>query len=396
MKNVVIIETAIRGLIKNKKRTILTMIGVIVGISSIITIISLGNAFQNKMTETIMKKNSHLDKYKFSIYYYSDLNYDQSQEKKEIFTESDINMIKNISTVKDAKILKDNFENIMEDIKTVVKNNKQKFAFEIVKNYEKNIVFGKGISILDNKLYNDYIIISKKDASKIFDDPRMAINQDILIGGNYFKIVGVYNSDDGSSFKMSSNSYKEKINTDSTSSMLEITLKKGANIEKEKRNILKKLNNYGSIASLGEYLETDTEGALEILKSVTNIITYFLVTIASISLFTAGIGIMNMMYVSVSERTLEIAIRRAVGASKLNIQIQFLLEGIMVSMAGGIIGYILGLLVSFLITVIINVTIKIDLFTVLGTMFFSITLGIIFSIIPAKKAVEKDLIKILK
>jgi putative ABC transport system permease protein len=105
---------------------------------------------------------------------------------------------------------------------------------------------------------------------------------------------------------------------------------------------------------------------------------------------------MNMMYISVSERTKEIGIRRALGATQQSIRLQFLLEGVTLTLVGGLIGYVVGIGFAYLIGSFIDVTVFIDLFTILLAVGIASGIGILFSVIPASEAAKKDLIDILR
>lgn len=137
------------------------------------------------------------------------------------------------------------------------------------------------------------------------------------------------------------------------------------------------------------------------MKSVGNIldtITYFVAAVAGISLFIAGIGVMNVMYISVTERTEEIAIRRAFGATGKNIEVQFLVESVILCLIGGIIGLILGIGLATLIDFVTPDMIKssVSLGSVLLAVSVSTLIGIIFGWVPARAAAKKELIDIIK
>lgn len=122
------------------------------------------------------------------------------------------------------------------------------------------------------------------------------------------------------------------------------------------------------------------------LESTTKVLSMLLGCIAAISLLVGGIGIMNIMLVSVTERTKEIGLRKAIGANRQDIMIQFLIESVMLSLIGGFVGVALGLGVSFLITSIAGWAIKVSLFSILLATIFSLAIGIVFGLWPAHKA----------
>ena len=135
---------------------------------------------------------------------------------------------------------------------------------------------------------------------------------------------------------------------------------------------------------------------ISMLGSILNTITIFISLVAGISLFIAGIGIMNMSYTLVSERTLEIGIKRAIGAQKSDIKKEFLLEGILISVTGGLIGYILSIVIANIISTFMGMIITPNLFTASIAIIISALVGIFSSILPASKASNANTIDILK
>ena len=125
---------------------------------------------------------------------------------------------------------------------------------------------------------------------------------------------------------------------------------------------------------------------LEVMNETIGMVIAVLTLIASISLLVGGIGIMNMMLVSVSERTTEIGLRKALGARPKTIQMQFLLEAVMLSLLGGIIGILLGNLLSLLFAAWLQVDFELSTGAILLAFLFSATVGIIFGWAPARKA----------
>ncbi|WP_234984610.1 ABC transporter permease [Pilibacter termitis] len=159
---------------------------------------------------------------------------------------------------------------------------------------------------------------------------------------------------------------------------------------------LKLLRNKGNNRLSGTYETFDMSALTDGIGNVLSMLTYFISAIAGISLLIAGVGVMNMMYISVAERTKEIGIRRALGAKRRDIRLQFLLEGVFLTVIGGIIGYIFGFLVALTISVFLPFQVAPDFFTLSLALGVSGFIGILFSVIPANKAANKDLIEILR
>jgi len=141
--------------------------------------------------------------------------------------------------------------------------------------------------------------------------------------------------------------------------------------------------------------------ALSIITNVTNVLKYFLTGIAAISLLVGGIGIMNIMLISVNQRVREIGLRRAVGARSRHILTQFLIESSFITLIGGVIGIIFGILVAFLASIIINALgytwqFLISPSSIVVATFVSIMIGVLFGIYPAKKAAKISPIEALR
>jgi putative ABC transport system permease protein len=144
------------------------------------------------------------------------------------------------------------------------------------------------------------------------------------------------------------------------------------------------------------YSVSSQEDLMETMTSVSDTMTLMLGGIASISLLVGGIGIMNIMLVSVSERTKEIGIRKAIGANRKSILLQFLIEAVVLSTLGGVIGVFIGLGVSKLMEVFSSITISYSPSVPLLAFFFSLLIGVVFGVFPANKASKLNPIQALR
>ncbi|MBN2248888.1 MAG: FtsX-like permease family protein, partial [Campylobacterales bacterium] len=157
---------------------------------------------------------------------------------------------------------------------------------------------------------------------------------------------------------------------------------------RERRNIEKADEDDFQVRSMTALLDTITQ--------VTAALTVMLGAVAAISLIVGGIGIMNIMLVSVTERTREIGIRMAVGAMAKDILVQFLIESIVLSGLGGIVGIAVGMLITFGVATWLDIALVIDPFITMIALLFSMVIGILFGIIPAKKAANMNPIDALR
>ena len=186
------------------------------------------------------------------------------------------------------------------------------------------------------------------------------------------------------------------IKGDEASYSIVVTMKKGIRPDEVTNKVLDKLKKSGSMRQQGSYRSFDTAILSKGIGKVLSTITYFITAVAGISLFIAGVGVMNMMYISVSERTKEIGIRRALGATQRSIMIQFLIEGVLLTFTGGVIGYIIGMILAYGIGSLMKIHVTVDLFTIVVAVGVSTLIGLIFSVMPAREAAKKDLIDILR
>ncbi|MFK5672855.1 ABC transporter permease [Mammaliicoccus sciuri] len=391
MKNLPnIISVSLKSIMKNKRRNIFTMIGIIIGIAAVITIMSLGNGFKKTAADEFADTGASKGQAMISF-----MPENMEGSKENPFDKQDIELVKQIDGVTDAKIKEDD----SQSYGAKMTNSQKQYDINIFKkDLVDNASEGKGFTQSDNELKEKVVTIDQTIAKKAFKGD--AIGKTLFIDDQGFKIVGIVNNP---MYENTVNMPSETFNRymgDLSQELPQLELKVDNDDNKKEiaNKAAKLLNKRGSGMSEGNYQYSDME---EVMKSITQVfdaITYFVAAVAGISLFIAGIGVMNVMYISVAERTEEIAIRRAFGAKGRDIEIQFLIESIVLCLIGGIIGLIIGILISKLVEAVTPDMVQsvVSLGSILLAVGVSTLIGIVFGWIPARSASKKELIDIIK
>lgn len=391
MKNLPnIISVSLKSIMKNKRRNIFTMIGIIIGIAAVITIMSLGNGFKKTASDEFADTGASKGQAMISF-----MPENMVGSKENPFDKQDIDLVKQIDGVTDAKIKEDDSQSYGAKM---TNSQKQSDINIFKKDRVDNASEGKGFTQSDNELKEKVVTIDQTIAKKAFKGD--AIGKTLFIDDQGFKIVGIVNNPMyENTVNMPSETFNRYMgNLSQELPQLEIKVDNDDNKKEIANKAAKLLNKRGSGMSEGSYQYSDME---EIMKSITQVfdaITYFVAAVAGISLFIAGIGVMNVMYISVAERTEEIAIRRAFGAKGRDIEIQFLIESIVLCLIGGIIGLIIGILISKLVEAVTPDMVQsvVSLGSILLAVGVSTLIGIVFGWIPARSASKKELIDIIK
>ena len=180
--------------------------------------------------------------------------------------------------------------------------------------------------------------------------------------------------------------------------LIQISVEDGASTEKVEQAVTQLLRERRHISSNEEddFSVMDMKEIANMLSGTTKVLTMLLGAVAAVSLLVGGIGIMNIMLVSVTERTREIGIRLAIGATEREVLLQFLVEAVMLSSLGGVVGIILALTGSFALTDLMQIPFVFNLGIVVISFLFSAAVGVIFGYFPARKAAQLDPIEALR
>lgn len=289
-------------------------------------------------------------------------------------------------------------------VELYIRGKKLTKKIERVEETSETLLAGRQLTQTDNDTLNKVVVIDEVLAQKLYNDPEKALGKGFEVMNELFTIVGIKASQNGS-LSMENQaplayfpikSYDHYFNKPESRSILNLEIEPGEDLEKVTAEVIKQLNFSGSLRNTGEYEHYNPKSEIDEMGSILDNLTLFISAVAGISLFIAGVGVMNMMYISVSERTKEIGIRRALGATEKDIKKQFLAEGLTLTLLGGLTGYLLGMILGLVSSMFLPFTVRPDLFTISLAVGISTIIGVVFSYMPASAASKKDLIDIMK
>ena len=396
-------QMALTSLYANKMRSLLTMLGIIIGVAAVIALVSVGMGVRSNVTNSIASLGSNM------------LIISPGSSNRGGVRGAAGSM----QTLKydDAKAIKDKIKNIdyvspsvSSSYQIVYGNNNWKTSVqgvtaEFMSIRSLTIGYGSFITADDMNKRNRVAVIGTTVASNLFakENP---VGKNIRINNQPFKVIGLLESKGQSSVgqdqddviyiplttaqeRMLGITYVQSINVQvSSQEKMEQVQAEIENLLRSRHHILAGKDDDFNVRNLTSLMET--------VNQSTSMLTLLLGAIAGISLIVGGIGIMNIMMVSVTERTREIGIRKALGATFMNIMTQFLIESMVIGIIGGTIGIIVGCGVSQIIAKVGNFTTVITITPIIISFIFSVGIGLFFGIYPARKAAKLDPIEALR
>ena len=397
-------ETSL-GLLSNKVRTGLTMLGIIIGIASVIAMLAVGNGATESIQSRIESVGSNLVVISPGAPRTVGSNVRSSRGSANTLTMSDVEAIKN--EVTSAKYVAPAVSSQKQIIAPGTNTNTSVVGTTASYTDIKNITLDSGTFFSDEQVSQmaRVAVIGPTTRDDLFGTNADVVGKTIRINGNEFTVIGVITAKGGTGPSSSDdivyipisvaqqfftgNKYVSTINISAQTSDL-VT-----DVQNQATDILLSRHNI-SDPTKADFSTMNQSDMLETASSITSTMTYLLAAIAGISLLVGGIGIMNMMLTTVTERTREIGLRRAVGAKKRNIKLQFLSESVMLTAIGGIIGIIMGIVIAWLITLTGLLTAKISLTSVVLSFGVAASIGIVFGYYPAARASDLNPIDALR
>lgn len=397
------IAIAFTSLLSNKMRTILTMLGIIIGVGAVIVMVSIGMGVRQNITNSIASLGSNMlivtpgSANKGGVRSAAG----SSQKLKLDDAEAIKKKIKNIDYVSPT---------VNSSYQIVYGNeNWNSSVYGVTPEYLKirslSVTSGSFITASDINSRNRVAVIGSTVASNLFDTTN-PVGKNIRIVNQPFRVIGVLESKGQSSMgndqddvviiplttaqeRLMGITYIRSINIQvSDSSKMDLVQEQVESLLRQRHRIRTGQDDDFTVRNLTSLLET--------VNNTTTMLTLFLGSIAAISLLVGGLGIMNIMMVSVTERTREIGIRKALGATFKDIMLQFLIEAVIIGVVGGVLGILFGVGSALLVSKVSTFTTYITVFPIVISFSFSVGIGLFFGLYPARKAARLDPIEALR
>ena len=392
-----------RAILLNKTRTLLTMLGIIIGVGSVITMLAIGEGSKKSIKENISKMGTNMLNIRPGAGMFGGVRNNSDMQS--------LKLTDYLALKKEAKLLKYVTPVVSGNGQAIVgANNWPTSIYGVNTEYlpirewevEEGAMFGQ--DELDN--LSKVAVIGRTIQKNLFPDGDSPIGQTIRFKNIPFKIIGILAAKGESNFgqdqddiiiapyttvqkRVLAQTYLQSIVASA------ISENEAENAVNEVKKILERTHNTAENQENNFNVFSQQE-LISTFSSTSEMLTVLLVAIASISLIVGGIGIMNIMYVSVKERTKEIGLRMAIGAKGKDILAQFLIESVLISITGGVVGVVLGLLATYVVNTFIGWPVSITFYSIVISFLVCTITGVFFGWYPARKAAELEPITALR
>lgn len=382
------------SLIANKMRSILTMLGIIIGVAAVISLVSIGNGVKQDIQNSISSLGSNLLMVMPGAPRTPGVRPSQGSMKS--LKVSDYQAISKLDGVKAASPYTANsYVTIYQSKNWTTTVSGVSSNFQDVNNW--TMAEGRFISSKNVENRERVAVVGQTVVKNLFagEDP---VGKEIRVKNIPFRVIGVLNSkgngtmgnDQDDVIFIPYTTAMERVEGVDYLRMVYVVASDDNGIDRLQSDIENLLRVRHSIkdTNLDDFNIQNMKSIMETMEQTTGTLTLFLGAVAAISLVVGGIGIMNIMLVSVTERTREIGIRKALGATYFVIVTQFLIEAVVISLMGGLIGIALGIGASKLIGLASGMSTVISVPTIVLSFAFSMAIGLVFGIYPARKAAK--------
>lgn len=404
-----LIKNSLANLKGHKLRVAVALLWIIIGITSVIVVSSIGNGLEAEVKKSIDKVSANKTRIDFETNNYGA--FDVSVFLKP-FTQQDIETLSFLEGVDRIGPSKDGFDmgsTFSTDI-TFDKKNSSIEVSPVKKDSTVKAMIGRDFTLDDDN--RNVVMLTMQNATDLFENPEDAIGNGVTISGGIYQVIGIV--DDSSVLEeeqqngmfgggysgwvtayMPQKSFDNLMNQFSYPTeiySLDLVVSKGYDISEIAYKVIDKLHELHPDIE-GSYTTPDPSQQDSELQYMTDNINKFVTIITFVAMFVGGIGVMNIMYVSVMERQREIGIRRAIGAKPIAILFQFLVEATFITVCGGILGMFVGAFATDYVSNYIGFKAIPSLNSFMYAILATISTGIIFGIIPAYKASKLDPIR---
>lgn len=393
------------ALLSNKARSGLTVLGIVIGIGSVIAMVSVGQGAQSSIESSIQSIGSNLIIVMPGFQRGVGMQVNVGRGSARTLTQADADAIQQEVTLAKAVAPENTgrYQVVSKGKNTNTSVTGTVASYAEVRNVQ--IDLGSFISTQNVKSISKVAVLGTAVRDDLFGEGANPVGQTIRIKGAIFKVIGITKSKGGSGFNnqddviyiplTTAQRYLSGSDYITTISVQAVDQESMAAIQEQITALLLGRHNV-SDPTAADFQIMNQADLVESASSIADTLTILLASIAGISLVVGGIGIMNMMLTTVTERTREIGLRKAIGAKKRDISLQFLSEAVMLTFIGGVIGVVFGWVASLLISHFGGIATSVSAFSVILAFGVSAVIGIIFGYYPARRAAKLNPIEALR
>ena len=381
-------KLAFKSMITSKMRTFLSLLGIVIGVGSVVAIMTLGESVKGAINGEMNLSGM-------------DVVTVMNTGNNDIFDEEfGYSLKESVAGIESLSIFTSGSATVrhLEETSSVSVYGVSSTYADIEK---LDIMDGEFFSLEDNMQRNQVVVIGYDVAQDLFPggDALGSYISVFRTQAKTYRVIGILSdssestmSDTNSNIYMPYYTYSQNIRRQSSVSTYYFKVADGYETTDVSESVKSYLSNY---ASSSDYIVSTAQELVDMANSIMSYLTTFLAAIAAISLIVGGIGIMNIMLVTVVERTKEIGIRKALGATPKTIRHQFLVEATVLSVSGGVLGILFGLVVSYVVASALSYSLTLSAASIVLSIGFSCAVGIFFGWYPAAKAAALDPIQAL-